>query len=219
MNSGTFHVLAQEWRYYSREKSLIHTLHVAELPPTPKFGDTVDIASTPAVTNGSIGGGGIPPMQLPGAPWFSSTINQITNTSLVSDCYGSVNWQGTIEAQRNMGILIAPNQIIMIPEQSGYYVVHFEAQSDLHTLGYQGPAGDGEVSINISRGNTQIADDVWRIKMEGGWDGTQYVNSILHPACEALTPCTGDQLKGIAFNIGSIPPAYVSMWAMKVGDL
>ncbi len=54
MISGTFHTTAQEWRYFSREKALIHTAHFAQLP-TGIPGDPVFIPITPPT---GVGGGG-----------------------------------------------------------------------------------------------------------------------------------------------------------------
>lgn len=57
MISGTFIPRAQEWRYYSREKSLIHTLHLAELP-SGTIGDSVFIQIVPPTGTGGIKGNG-----------------------------------------------------------------------------------------------------------------------------------------------------------------
>ncbi len=57
MISGTFHTTAQEWRYYSREKSLIHTAHFAQLP-TGIPGDPVFIPVVPPTGTGGTGNNG-----------------------------------------------------------------------------------------------------------------------------------------------------------------
>lgn len=72
MISGAFHVMAQEWRYYSREKSLIHTLHLSELVTTHP-GDTIEIASTAPTGNNKVPPITFPP--LPGVTGGGFTIN------------------------------------------------------------------------------------------------------------------------------------------------
>lgn len=57
MISGTFHTISQEWRYYSREKSLIHTLHLGQLP-TGIAGDPVFIPSVPPTGVGGLANNG-----------------------------------------------------------------------------------------------------------------------------------------------------------------
>lgn len=46
MISGVFHVMSQEWRYFSREKAIVHTAHMAELAPFTT-GQTVTIPIIP----------------------------------------------------------------------------------------------------------------------------------------------------------------------------
>lgn len=57
MISGAFHTTSQEWRYFSREKALIHTLHLAQLP-SGTSGDTVTIGAVPPTGTGGTKGNG-----------------------------------------------------------------------------------------------------------------------------------------------------------------
>lgn len=112
MISGTFHSLAQEWRYFSREKAIVHTLHLAQIPSS-NAGDTVLIATTPPVSKQTGGGKGFPPMQLPSAPYYGLNAYMITNQSMQIDCYGSTTSKVTegitrISAQSKMQINIGP---------------------------------------------------------------------------------------------------------------
>lgn len=79
MNSGTFHTMAQQWRYFSRERSLIQTLHVGELPVF-NTGQTVTITPVPPTGTGN-NGFSIPKFNIPiitpyrGLDWTHVTIN------------------------------------------------------------------------------------------------------------------------------------------------
>lgn len=222
MISGSFHVSSQEWRYFSREKAIVHTAHLAQLP-RGNPGDTVLIAHT-APTQNQSSRGNKNPMPTPSAPYFQTNIFNVTNDSFVIDCYGCVNWEGTILAQKNMGISVgaldgARAEITMTPEESGFFVVHVEANSDYHTFGYQGVASDGKITAQIDVGGTIVAQNSQKIYMDGpSWDGTHhYINSMLHVVTECLV--SASQFKGIALNIGSVANgAHFSMWAFKVAD-
>lgn len=77
MNNEPFHVMSQEWRYFSRQKALIHTLHLGQLPQDTA-GDSVFITVTPP---SGTGGFNVPPITLPpispygGTTWTNSTNN------------------------------------------------------------------------------------------------------------------------------------------------
>lgn len=55
MVSGTFHPISQQWRYFSREKAIVHTLHLAQIPPYVT-GQTVTIPIVPPTGTGASGG-------------------------------------------------------------------------------------------------------------------------------------------------------------------
>lgn len=222
MNSGTFHVMAQEWRYYSREKSLIHTLHLSQLV-TPKPGDTVLILPVPPA--GRLQSRGIPPLPVPPQPYYGGGGNIITNVSMVSDCYGFVNWMGQIVTQSKMSITVdwGGDTIIMSPQDPGYFVVHVEGQTDVRTLGYQGPSSDGAGTVQILEGSNIIAQTTRKIFMGGaGWNVNQYIDSYLSFAAEALVPNATYTGKGIGLgthSLGSPSSAFISMWMFKVGNI
>lgn len=78
MISGVFHPAGQEWRYYSREKALIHTLHLAQIP-TPRNGESVFI--TPVPPTGTAGSNfSVPPLSFPSlTPFGGFNWTQVTN--------------------------------------------------------------------------------------------------------------------------------------------
>lgn len=222
MISGTFHVNSQEWRYFSREKSIVHTAHLAQLPQGNP-GDTVLIASTaPTQNQGSRGNHN--PMPTPIGPYFQTNIFNVSNTSFIIDSYGCVNWQGTILAQKNMGISVGPLNgalayVDMVPEESGFYVVHVEVSGDYHTFGYQGVGNDGKVTAQIAIGSTIVAQSSQKIFMNGpSWDAVHnYINSIPRAITECLLPASA--FRGIGLNIGDTTQgARFAMWAFKVAD-
>ncbi len=222
MNSGTFHVMAQEWRYYSREKSLIHTLHLAELVGQ-RSGDTVLIASTPA--NPQRGGFKLPPIQLPPQPFFGGAGNIITNEAFVSDCYGCVNWMGQILAQSKMGILVnfAADTISFTPESSGFFMVYVEGQTDLRTLGYNGPNGDGMGTIQILNGGTVVTQISKQVQMVGGgWNANQYIETLLPVHSSTIISAAGTvTCQGVGLGVhtlGNPAYAFVSMSMFKIAD-
>lgn len=51
MNSGTFHVMGQSWRYYSRERAIINSISLAQLP-SGTAGDQVTIPVVPPTGTG-----------------------------------------------------------------------------------------------------------------------------------------------------------------------
>lgn len=224
MNNEPFHVMAQEWRYFSREKAILHTLHLAQLPVS-NGGSTVLIKPTPPTENTGGGTGLNFPMQVPPGS-FGGAGNVITNTSFQSDCFGAVAYDGTITAQSKMGITVGPMgsadmRITMTPSTPGWFVVHLEGQSDLHTYGYEGPAGDGKITVEIYNGGggTPVAKSIWQLFMDGGAGWTPvhpsfYVDSIAKTSCDALIYVTGPVL-GVGTNIGS-PPGFISMWMFKI---
>lgn len=223
MNSGTFHVMSQQWRYFSREKSIVHTLHLAQLQASRR-GDTVLIAPTAPTQNQSTTHGSIGPLAVPSGPYFQTNLTNVTDTSIVTDCYGCVNYNGQILAQKNMGINVISlggslAEIDMTPTESGFFVVHVEASSDLHSLSYQGVANDGQIMVQIMAGGILAAQAVWRCRMEGGgWTPAHNaLNSIGRTAAECIVPA--GSFRGFGYNLGSvINGARFAMWAYKMAD-
>lgn len=99
MNSGSFHVMSQGWRYFSREKSIVHTLHLAELAPMVT-GQSVFITSVPP-TGTSGGGFNVPPNPFPpitpygGINWTKITLNVPLYWVLSAGPAGFTNQSGT----------------------------------------------------------------------------------------------------------------------------
>lgn len=214
MISGTFHTLSQEWRYFSREKSIVHTLHLSQLVGS-NDGATVLIASTSSTgTNGEHTP--TSPLQVPPAPYFGINAKLITNSSFITDCYGSTNYLGQITAQSKMGIDVAPERITMTPEESGWFLIHAEAQGDKHTLGYQGPASDGKIMVQILNGGHELAHSIWELYMVGEAAG-HYLDRLPRTSCETIS--VGGQFIAQGTNLGTQPPAYLSMWCVKVAEL
>lgn len=95
MISGTFHVMSQQWRYFSREKSIVHTLHVAQLAPS-LGGDTVIIGNTAAAAASK--GNGLsfsqPGIQVPPVGMASTVLFNPT-TLYNSPCRGFFSTRGT----------------------------------------------------------------------------------------------------------------------------
>ena len=78
MISGAFHVASQEWRYFSREKSIVHTLHLAQLA-TGTPGEWVTIMIVPP--SGSHNGFQVPHLDIPSI----SPYNGLTMTNSVNN--------------------------------------------------------------------------------------------------------------------------------------
>lgn len=236
MISGSYHISAQEWRYYSREKSLIHTLHLAELP-TSRPGDTVEIASTnPAGTSNGGNNFHVPPIILPGGGGngtFSLALNQM------STCFGSVGVSQNVLCQRNMDISTgpwAPTQmtITMIPKEGGWFFCHAEVQSDQRDLNYLGPTLSGftpeTLYITIDRfpvGPTasHIASTSSAISQQGLVDPTHW-NAGFFTQRQNACWCMGfhDVGKGVPVYftgrlLGNSPTAYLSAYMFKFAEL
>lgn len=214
--------MSQEWRYFSRQKSLVHTLHLAQLADGYP-GDTVLIANTAPEKNVFGGGWAFPPMQVPGG-MFGGDGSMVTNTNMTTDCYGSVAYDGAIIAQNKMTISVGPTGdtekiITFIPAESGFFLVHVEGQSELHTLGNQGVANDGKITAQIflnGVGGSPVAYNDYQVLMSGAdWNGLQYLDSILRVTCETIV-YAGGPIIGRGLNMGS--SGWLSMWAMKIAE-
>lgn len=224
MNQEPFHVLGQEWRYRSQNKALLHTLHLAQLPSNmTSEGDAIPVEQVPP-TNGRFNGAGVPPLQLPAAPSLHATIFNTYNQFIYSDIYGCVGTDQTILAQKNCAISIdswtsALMQVTMNPNKSGYYLIHLECQTDLRTLGYQGPDGNGacQGSAIVDGGAGSTCN--MQVKMNGAtWDASIYVDSIGHSSTTFIKRVLGEVVfQGT--NLGdptAVIPAHISCFIMKI---
>lgn len=221
MISGSFHTLSQEWRYYSREKSLIHTLHLAQLP-TPQSGDTVLILPVPTVKNNSKGFS-LPPFALPSGPAYGFNATQVTNQSMTIDCYASTNCAGAVLNASRISVQVGPiggalSQIIMEPQESGFFWVHAECYSAIQQLGNEGPANDGQVTLTILNGGGVASQAVARAKMEGP-DWTTHFDWVrrMTATTDCLVPSAGS-FKALALNLGNPSDCCLTMFAMKIAD-
>jgi hypothetical protein len=144
MNSGTFHITAQEWRYFSREKSIVHTTHLGQLPPTGTHGDTVLIDSTSPASNSNGNGSGQPPLAIPGFPGINVTTNVTFPRTTLPNVFGSVGMNQTILAQKNVVIQFAGwnaqgREFYITPNVAGWYYFYIQVQGDFRDINYLGP--------------------------------------------------------------------------------
>lgn len=221
-----FHVSSMEWQYHPRERAIIHTLHLAQLPAGMNAqGDAIPVPPVPDDNKG-FGRFGVPPLQLPAAPSMSASIFNTFNQFVSSSVYGCVGTTQAILAQRNCGISIdfwtnTLLQVTMNPNKGGKYLIHLECQTDLRTLGYQGPDGlgqcNGEVFIDgdsLSAGSSSM-----QIEMLGsGWDSNLYIESVGHSSTTFISSVLGAVVfKGN--NLGdpsAAVPAHISCFIMKI---
>lgn len=238
MNNEPFHPIGQEWRYFSREKSIIHTLHLAQLP-TGTVGDTILIDTTPPAAQGNGGSFSVPSLKLPlgGGPG----VENVTFTrNTLSTCFGSVGVNRTILAQMNMDIQFVDwtpqiKRIYFIPKQSGWFMVHIEAQSDNRDINYLGPvdpdttppvvqaqyirARISKLPVTAILGETASA-----IVMNGLFDGTHW-NSGFYIACTHVARLTifvraavGQPIVLSGQLLGNEPDAYTSGYVLKIAE-
>lgn len=218
MNQEPFHISAQEWRYHSRDKSLLHSLHLAQLPEGMNVaGESVLIEPT-AASNGRFSGAGVPPLQLPSAPNINATLFNTFNQFVSSNVYGCVGTDQSILARKNCTIVIdswtsALMKVTMTVNKRGKYLVHIECQTDLRTLGYQGPANDGQCVGNIAIDGGTSSTSNMRVYMNGaGWDASIYVESIGHTSKTFISQVNGTVVfQGV--NLGdpaAAIPAHIS---------
>lgn len=221
MISGTFHPIAQEWRYYSREKSLIHTLHLAQLSSGVP-GNTVEIAKTPNFNNGGLGSFSVPPLQLPGPPTINNTVYNTYLQSIGSICYGCVSDTKVITAQKNCGISIDSwsstlLQVTFNPVYSGRYLVHVHGQSDQRNSTYQGPNADGAMNIiGVADGTNVISESV--ILFQSNMVATQEILNVIHSSQTAITHINSSFVAKItnAGNPASSPAANMGCFIMLI---
>jgi hypothetical protein len=128
MISGTFHVMSQEWRYYSREKSLFHTLHVGQLP-SGTAGDTIEIAATsPANPNNGSSSNNFSVPTIPGIGGVTTTNNVTITANTLSDCFASVGPGQTILTNKNCIIQYGVwsstlKEIYITPQKGGWFML------------------------------------------------------------------------------------------------
>lgn len=194
MISGTFHPMAQEWRYYSREKSLIHTLHVAELPTTITGQSIIISPTVPTGTTGGSNGFNVGPITLPDiTPYNGLQINR-SNFNIpplwttTTDSLATVNQSGSYGPWSGTFSDFVANKTVASyqwPSTGGTYLVEAVGIDSLAALNIMNPT---EVQIfestNPGLGNgTQAGDhsDVrqdaqWGYALIGTWLVTHYLS-------------------------------------------
>lgn len=236
MNSGTFHISSQEWRYFSREKAIIHTTHLAQLPSgTP--GDTILIDSTaPASSNNN--NFSVPPVSIPSFPGINVVENLKFSRNTLPDVFGSVGMNKTVLAQKNCIIQFstwAPSlmQFYITPNAAGWYLLHVQAQSDARNASYLGPTSSQSISCSIDRmpvglQSTQIAGNSQAIQMIGifGTGPNQWSTSTY--SIDNQLMCHGQAIFIIPKNntvvftgqlLGNAPDAQLTGYLFKIADI
>lgn len=239
MISGTFHISSQEWRYFSREKSIIHTAHMAQLP-TGTPGDTVLIGNTaPASTNNN--NFSVPPISLPSFPGINVTENVTFSRTTLPDVFGSVGLNKTILAVKNCVIQFAgwdinSRQFYITPNQAGRYFFHIEVQSDNRDAGYLGPPFQGVnqfIMASIDRmpvgfTSTQIIQYVQEIAMSGRfvppapyWSNATYsLDNQMRVSADAIAIVPkNNTVVWTGSYLGNAPDAQVCGYMFKIQDL
>lgn len=186
MISGAFHPMAQEWRYYSREKSLIHTLHLAELPTTIN-GQSIIIAPTvPTGTTGGSNGFNVGPITIPDiTPYNGLQINQssfnipplwmTTKDDLAvleqSGSYGP--WSGTFSD-------FVANKTIASYQWAatgGTYLVEAAARDSLAALNIMNPTEIQIFESSIQGNHSDVRQDAqWGYALIGTWLVTHFLS-------------------------------------------
>ncbi len=194
MISGTFHPMAQEWRYYSREKALIHTLHLAQLV-TKKTGDPVFITPVPPTGTGN-NGFTIPKLTFPpinpygGFSWQNSINNfpplwefgELPNgsTAFQSGSYGL--WSGM---ESDAVPIVQQANYVWPVSSGGTFVLWGQANSQSDQNALMSPirlqlftstnAGDGNVTHAGDHSNV-IQDGNFVMKLQGpNWNQQMYI--------------------------------------------
>ncbi len=212
MISGSFHTISQEWRYYSREKALIHTLHLAQLT-TGTPGDTVEIASTASKLSQGLGktSFSVPPITLPGPPSFNATVYNTFLQSVGSVCYGCVSDTKIITAQKNCGISIDSwsstlLQVTFSPVYAGRYLIHMHGQSDQRTVSYQGPNNDGAFTQQcVTDGSNTVISETVQL-FQQNMQATQSIVNVIHSSQTVIAQVNSNAVFKIT-NAGATSPA------------
>lgn len=153
-----FHVMSQEWRYYSREKSIIHTLHLAQLT-SGTLGQTILIAPT---VNPKAGGFNVPSLQVPAIAGFSfpastGTPAQPTGTfgsnTYAWFFYNAASGKNISDHQgvsvNTANLFAISPKVVFTPGVGGLYVVTLRGSCTA-------AAGTTDVSANISRSSDSV---------------------------------------------------------------
>ncbi len=226
MISGSFHTIEQEWRYYSREKSLIHTLHLAQLT-TGTVGESIAIAANASKLNSNLGLGsfGVPQLQLPGPPTFNATVYNTFLQSVGSACYGCVSDTKVITAQKQCGISIDSwsstlLQVTFTPVLQGRYFVHMHGQSDQRNVSYQGPSTQGDMTMTGLADGSQVLGEtvqLWQTNMQA----TQSIVNVIHSSLSAITQINSNMVFKItnAGNPGAVPGANMGCLIMLIDPI
>lgn len=241
MNSGTFHVISQQWRYFSREKSIIHTLHLGELDASHR-GQTVIIDSTPPINNPNDGNFSVPPLTLP--PTVGGGIGNVTFTNTVlSTCFGAVGVNQEILGLKNMIIQLSrwdaqEMRFLMTPQESGLFFLYIELQSDERdpSVGYFGPISPttGGQTQNItghigppglSAIVTAKSAIIQQGPMDGGtlplhWGPGLYIKTTHVARAYGFAYIgAGRALEWVGNQLGNAPSAYASGYMLKLADV
>lgn len=230
MNNEPFHIMAQDWRYQSRSKSLITTLHVGQLP-SDVTGETIliDPVAPPAMPP-KPRGYGVPPIVLPPAPGGGGTINVTVNVKCT--CFGCVSWDKQILAQRNMDISMSPwddtvMTITMIPHEQGRFMYGLFGQSAVLDFSKFPSTG---ISVQLLRGTgnplltqNQVDSASNAITMGGiidatHWNSGHYITAISPVSLMGYVQ-SGKDAPLIGRAVGGIQAeARFSMWLFKIGE-
>lgn len=184
MNNEPFHILSQDWRYFPRQKELIATLHLGQLPEA-RSGDTVLILPTPATGTSTLRGYGVPPITLPpinpykGIDWTKSVLNfpplwgNLAGFALSSGSYGVT---GTF---RNFVPIQTLGNYAWAATGGTFLVMGSLA----HTENNAGEMDGGRTKLFTSAVDgvvsNVIQDTQWVIRMMGdGWNNQQYVSEF-----------------------------------------
>lgn len=228
MISGSFHPIAQEWRYYSREKSLIHTLHLAQLT-TGTVGDSIAIPIQASALSSGLGklSFSVPPITLPSPPSFNATVFNTFLQSVGSACYGCVSDTKIITAQKVCGISIDSwtstlLQVTMNPTKAGRYLIHMHAQSDQRNVSYQGPStfGDFTQSAQADGGPGFVINEtvqLWQTNMQA----TQSIVNVIHSSQTTIAQINSSIVFQVT-NAGStsaVPAANMGCFIMLIDPI
>lgn len=221
MRDEPFHVTSQEWRYYSRQRAISNTLHLAQLPS----GLLVPGVAVPVIQPKDIPKHhGQPPLEFPLPGGTNVTIFNTYNQFVSSTVYGCVGTTQAILAQRNCGIAINSwtntlIQVTMTPNVAGKFLIHLECQTDLRTLGYQGPDSLGACVGSVIVDGVGTSSSNMQVLMQGAsWDGNLYVEHVGHSSTTFIAPVAGSVVfQGT--NLGdpaAAVPAHISCFVMKI---
>ena len=154
MISGTFHPSAQEWRYFSREKALIHTLHLGQLPASTP-GNSVFIQAVPP--SGTHSGRNINVPSI--TPWGGG------NSFLLptgTECYAYYNKQQGVSE-----FSLSKNASVAFDSSSGTVSIQVQLagmyQVDAYTM-----FDDGGTPFTISDSSTSFFNKFTGFKLNSG---------------------------------------------------